>query len=149
MRARRCFASSKTGRALRGVAVAIGPIGRKGDGNFTSGRDCVHCGWQRSMAADRMTRPENSLTPFPTHLELAVLSAHCAAFSRPGWLVELKVDWYRALALRGNALVTVVSHNGNSLATSFPEVRAALDRLPPGTALDGELVIRRHDGAGL
>jgi ATP-dependent DNA ligase len=40
----------------------------------------------------------------------------------------------------------LLSQNGNDLTARFPAVAQALDQLPDGTVLDGELVVLDGDG---
>ncbi|MFI9630999.1 ATP-dependent DNA ligase [Streptomyces sp. NPDC052042] len=60
-----------------------------------------------------------------------------------GHAAEPKWDGYRCrLEAHGDELVVLRSRRGADLTGAFPEVRqAALDRLPAGTGLDGELVV--------
>ncbi|HEX6432923.1 MAG TPA: DNA ligase D, partial [Gemmatimonadales bacterium] len=61
-------------------------------------------------------------------------------FTAPGWLFELKMDGYRALAVRDGE-PCLLSRNGNDLTACFPEVTRALKALPhERLILDGELV---------
>jgi ATP-dependent DNA ligase len=65
-----------------------------------------------------------------------------------GWLFEPKWDGFRCLAFRAGEEVVLQSKAGQPLARYFPEIVAALRKLPARTfVLDGEIVIRR--GAGL
>ena len=67
-------------------------------------------------------------------------------FTAPGWLFELKLDGYRALAARDGE-PRLLSRNGNDLTACFPEVAQALKALPFGRLLlDGELVAVDADG---
>ena len=66
-------------------------------------------------------------------------------FSRPGWLFELKYDGFRVLAVKEDGRSRLLSRSGRDMAKSFPELVAALERLP-NLALDGELVV--CDAAG-
>jgi bifunctional non-homologous end joining protein LigD len=71
-----------------------------------------------------------------------------APFSKAGWLFELKLDGYRALAAREGGRAALRSRNGNDLGATFPEVVRALEKLPfDGLILDGEIVV--HDERGL
>ena len=70
---------------------------------------------------------------------------HRAPFTRPGWLIEHKLDGFRALAWTG-AKPALVSRNGLSYAAAFPEVMAALRRLSVAAVLECELVV--VDGEG-
>ncbi|MGQ4513718.1 ATP-dependent DNA ligase [Streptomyces sp. DW26H14] len=62
-----------------------------------------------------------------------------------GFAAEPKWDGYRALLDRGEHATIFRSRRGTSLALAFPEVAARGADLPPGTALDGELVIWEND----
>jgi bifunctional non-homologous end joining protein LigD len=84
----------------------------------------------------------------PTHRDLALLAPRPGLISRGEWLFELKWDGYRVLALRADA-VRLVSLRGADLAQDFPDVCAEIEKLPPGTALDGELVMIGSDGRPL
>jgi ATP-dependent DNA ligase len=67
--------------------------------------------------------------------------------SGDGWLYEPKWDGFRCLAFRAGDLVLLQSKAGQPLARYFPELVAALLRLPPSRfVLDGEIVVTR-DGA--
>jgi ATP-dependent DNA ligase len=56
---------------------------------------------------------------------------------------EPKWDGYRALVHSGDAAAILRSRRGTSLTLAFPDITAAAASLPPGTALDGEIVIWR------
>jgi ATP-dependent DNA ligase len=59
----------------------------------------------------------------------------------PGWVYELKLDGYRAQAIRDKNGVHLFSKNGKDFSKKFPQLFAALEEaLPEGTAVDGELV---------
>ncbi|HVS09163.1 MAG TPA: DNA polymerase ligase N-terminal domain-containing protein, partial [Planctomycetota bacterium] len=69
-------------------------------------------------------------------------------FSDPGWVFELKYDGYRLLAGKHADDVRLLTRNRNDATATFPEVAAALRRLPFEHAiLDGEVVV--HDENGL
>jgi DNA ligase D-like protein (predicted ligase) len=53
---------------------------------------------------------------------------------------ELKLDGYRALAIRTKEGARLLSRNNNDLAKRFPKVTAAVRALEPDTMLDGEIV---------
>jgi DNA ligase D-like protein (predicted ligase) len=56
------------------------------------------------------------------------------------WSYEIKLDGYRAEAVRSSNGVAFYSRNGKSLNKKFPYVVEALRDLPPDTVIDGELV---------
>lgn len=57
----------------------------------------------------------------------------------PGWAYEPKWDGFRALAW--SAPHRLDSRNGKPLLRYFPELEPALAALPPGTVVDGEVVV--------
>jgi len=63
----------------------------------------------------------------------------------PGWLYEIKLDGYRMVAVRGVKL-ELYSRLKNSTTKKFPQVAEALDSLPEGTVIDGELVALNAEG---
>ncbi len=75
-------------------------------------------------------------------------TARDAAFTRPGWIFEIKYDGYRVVAAREGGEAALRSRNGNDLTATFPEIARAVRGLPFGHAIvDGEVVV--HDAAGL
>ena len=63
----------------------------------------------------------------------------------PQWLWEIKLDGYRAIAVKSGA-VTLYSRNGKSLNKRFPYVVEPLRHLTDGIVLDGEIVALDDDG---
>src|SRR6266403_5510947 len=68
----------------------------------------------------------------------------CLSVSKlPGgdhWIWEVKLDGYRALAVKSGTGVTLFSRRRKSLNRQFPYIVEALADLPEGTVVDGELV---------
>ncbi len=56
------------------------------------------------------------------------------------WIWEIKLDGYRALAVKSPTGLTLFSRNRKSLNRQFPYIVEALADLPEGTVVDGELV---------
>jgi bifunctional non-homologous end joining protein LigD len=48
----------------------------------------------------------------------------------PGWLYEVKLDGYRALAIKSRGKVQLRSRNNNDLSGSYPGIVDALRKLP-------------------
>ncbi len=69
------------------------------------------------------------------------------AFTKEGWVFELKLDGWRLLAERRGTAVSLTSRNGHDLSASFPEVMRALRALPVTNAvIDGEVVTLDDQG---
>ena len=62
------------------------------------------------------------------------------------WRYEPKWDGFRGVLENDGGEIAVWSRNGRPLLRYFPELRVIGERLPPHSALDGEIVIER-DGA--
>jgi bifunctional non-homologous end joining protein LigD len=85
-----------------------------------------------------MTSPDHHDIPFIPPMECLQVND---LPDGPGWVYELKLDGYRGQAIRDKRGVHLLSRNGKDFSRKFPQVFAALeDALPPGTAVDGELV---------
>jgi DNA ligase D-like protein (predicted ligase) len=63
-----------------------------------------------------------------------------------GWLKELKLDGYRALAIKTKGKLELRSRNDNDFSVRYAAIAKALAKLPDETVIDGEIVAL--DGAG-
>ena len=63
-----------------------------------------------------------------------------------GWLYELKLDGYRAVAGRVDGSVYLRSRNDSDFAGTYPTITAALKSLPDDTVVDGEVVALDETG---
>src|SRR5262245_49078076 len=63
-----------------------------------------------------------------------------------GWLYELKLDGYRALAIKTAARVQLRSRNDNDFSVRYPAIVKALEPLPDDTVIDGEVVALDESG---
>ena len=69
------------------------------------------------------------------------------AFTRDGWIFELKMDGYRLLAGKARGDVTLMTRNGNDYTAVFPEIARALQALPYDQfVFDGEVVVMDPKG---
>jgi bifunctional non-homologous end joining protein LigD len=64
----------------------------------------------------------------------------------PEWTYEIKLDGYRLEVVRAGGETTLYSRRQNVLNKKFHYIAKALDYLPTGTVLDGELVAMGSDG---
>ena len=78
-------------------------------------------------------------TKLPTFIR-PMLARASRPFDSEEYLFEVKWDGIRALALVDQTGYRLVSRHDQELTDAFPEL-AFLDDLPPGTVLDGELVV--------
>jgi bifunctional non-homologous end joining protein LigD len=63
----------------------------------------------------------------------------------PDWLYEVKLDGYRALAVKSGGNVQLRSRNDNDFSTRYARVTKALDAMPDETVIDGEIVALDKD----
>ncbi|MGQ0647682.1 MAG: non-homologous end-joining DNA ligase, partial [Gemmatimonadaceae bacterium] len=69
------------------------------------------------------------------------------AFTREGWVFELKMDGYRMLAGKSKGEVQLVTRNGNDYTRVFPEITKAMRALPfEQFVIDGEIVVLDSQG---
>lgn len=86
------------------------------------------------------------MTPFGAE-ELMHPSLHPRPFSDAEWLFEWKYDGFRCFVRKCAAQVELVSRQGTPLAPSFPEVVAAIAKVPGDLVWDGELATGPGKGA--
>jgi DNA ligase D-like protein (predicted ligase) len=56
------------------------------------------------------------------------------------WIYEIKLDGYRALAIKSAGKVQLCSRNGNDFNHRYPSIASALKNIPNNSVLDGEIV---------
>jgi ATP-dependent DNA ligase len=56
------------------------------------------------------------------------------------WQYELKLDGYRALAIKAGGKVQLRSRNNNEFTLRYPEIVNGLKATPDETVIDGEVV---------
>ncbi len=77
----------------------------------------------------------------PRHIR-PMLARPGRRFDSRNHLFEVKWDGMRTIAYVEASGYRIVSRHGNDITDRFPEL-GSLDNLPPGTVLDGELVVLR------
>ncbi len=80
-------------------------------------------------------------------VEVMLAETRDGAFTKPGWLFELKLDGYRMVAEHRKGEARLVTRNGNDYTEVFPEVARAVRALPVDRLLlDGEVVVLDPSG---
>ena len=84
----------------------------------------------------------------PTTVKPMLAELRDEAFTRDGWLFELKLDGYRLIAAKSRGEALLLTRRGNDYTGVFPEVARAIKALPVDSCiLDGEVVVL--DAAGM
>ena len=64
----------------------------------------------------------------------------------PDWSIELKLDGYRALAIKTGGKLQLRSRNDNDFTVRYPALATALSSIPDDTVIDGEVVALDAEG---
>jgi bifunctional non-homologous end joining protein LigD len=94
---------------------------------------------------DKDRRPGDA--PLPDFVPPSLATLHSTAPSGQGWAHEIKFDGYRMQARLDRGKVRLLTRKGLDWTEKFPNVAAAVAKLPARTALiDGEIVVEDKDG---
>jgi DNA ligase D-like protein (predicted ligase) len=89
-------------------------------------------------------RTDQKLHSLPKRKPDFIEPMDCAPVSKladgPGWVFEIKLDGYRAIAVKADGGVNLFSRRRNSFNDHYPHIVEALAELPDGTVVDGEIV---------
>jgi bifunctional non-homologous end joining protein LigD len=78
----------------------------------------------------------------PLSVEAMHAEPRSEAFTREGWLFELKLDGYRLIAAKTKGEALLLTRNGNDYTAVFPEIARAVKALPVDECIiDGEVVV--------
>src|SRR6185295_15057951 len=105
----------------------------------------------RSHAADIRAAIEKAGAP-RSHVDARSIEVMLAepsdkAFTRDGWLFELKLDGYRLIASKLHGEALLLTRNGNDYTAVFPEIARAIKALPfDACIVDGEVVVMDAQG---
>ena len=94
--------------------------------------------------------PTGPLRSLPKTNAAFIEPMECLPISKlPGgshWVWEIKLDGYRAVAVKSGDTVTLYSRNRKILNKRFPYIVEPLRGLPDGTVVDGEIVALDDEG---
>src|SRR5690348_5495433 len=97
-----------------------------------------------------MKLPKTAFARLPKRKADFIEPMDCAAVTKladgPGWVFEIKLDGYRAIAIKDNDRVNLFSRRHKSFNHQYPHLVEALGELPEGTVVDGEIVALDESG---
>ncbi|MEO7083459.1 MAG: DNA ligase D [Gemmatimonadaceae bacterium] len=80
-------------------------------------------------------------------LDVMLAEPRADAFTRDGWVFELKLDGYRLIAAKTRGEALLLTRNGNDYTAVFPEIARAVKALPFDECIvDGEVVVLDPQG---
>lgn len=126
-------------------AENLRPIGKKRDDESAlTGRTMAAISHEADATWQSSDESAKSTLEFIAPMKARLVSTPPA---EKGWSFELKFDGYRALALKENRRVDLLSSNAKSFNARFPEIVEGLAEFPAGKAvLDGEIVALDSEG---
>src|SRR5690242_5785539 len=105
----------------------------------------------RSPAGDLRAKVEATGAPRthvdPQSVDVMLAEPTDKAFTRDGWVFELKLDGYRLIASKSRGEALLLTRNGNDYTAVFPEIARAIKALPVDECIvDGEVVVMDASG---
>jgi ATP-dependent DNA ligase len=96
---------------------------------------------RRTATATIRGRSASPLSSLPKRKADFIEPMDCAPVAKlidgPGWLYEIKLDGYRAVAVKTDDRVALFSRRRKSFDHHYPLIVEALAELPEGTVVDG------------
>jgi ATP-dependent DNA ligase len=93
---------------------------------------------------------KNSIFSLPKRKAEFIEPMECVPVTKlldePGSVYEIKLDGYRAIAVKSNRVVNLFSRRHKSFNNQYPYLVEALADLPEGTVVDGEVVALDDSG---
>jgi len=90
------------------------------------------------------------LASLPTRPAAFIESMECLAVSKlpdaPQWIYEIKLDGYRAQAVKSDGKLNLFSRRRKSFNRQFPHIVEALSDFPENTVVDGEVLALDESG---
>jgi bifunctional non-homologous end joining protein LigD len=97
-----------------------------------------------------MRRTSINLAALPKRKAEFIEPMECAPVTKlvdgPGWVYELKLDGYRAIAVKTDGGVSLFSRRHKSFNHQYPHIVEALAEFPEGTVVDGEIIALDESG---
>jgi bifunctional non-homologous end joining protein LigD len=106
----------------------------------------------RGFALSNMTpaAARKKLASLPNRPAAFIESMECLAVAKlpdgPQWIYEIKLDGYRAQAVKSDENLTLFSRRRKSFSRQFPHIVEALSDLPENTVVDGEVLALDESG---